>query len=80
MSSGIERILFATDFSECSTHALQHAIQWAQDHDASLDCVHVLNLHAHLEVEGAVIEMFIEAASLIGCFFDFSSDSMSVIF
>ena len=60
MSPGIERILFSTDFSECSEQALHYALLWAKTYEAKLDCVHVLPLHPHLDVEGAVIQNFLD--------------------
>jgi len=40
--AGIKKILHATDFSKASTRALQEAIKLAQDHNAQLLAVHVI--------------------------------------
>jgi nucleotide-binding universal stress UspA family protein len=39
-----KRILCATDFSDCSTHALNYAMSLAQEADARLTVVHVIEL------------------------------------
>ena len=41
----IEKILFATDLSECANQALPHAIRFAELHQAELHMLHVLVLH-----------------------------------
>ncbi len=60
MSSSDKRFLFATDFSTFSDHALEHALYWSKAFGAALDCVHVIAVHRHLDLEGAVIETFLE--------------------
>lgn len=42
--TSIERILFATDFSEGSRHALYYAIGLAEEHDATLTLLHVVQV------------------------------------
>lgn len=42
----IRRILYPTDFSECSRRALPYAASLARRHDAELHVLHVLVLHA----------------------------------
>ena len=60
MSSTDKRFLFATDFSIFSDYALEHALYWSKAFGAALDCVHVIAVHRHLDIEGAVIETFLE--------------------
>lgn len=38
----IDRILFATDFSRCAEHALDHAVHLAHEHGAELHVLHVV--------------------------------------
>lgn len=59
MNALARRILFATDFSECSSHAFAHAVAWAAHLKASLDIVHVISLHHGLDLEGAVVQMYL---------------------
>jgi nucleotide-binding universal stress UspA family protein len=47
----LHRILFPTDFSECAQGALPHAIRLAELHDADLELLHVLVLHATSAIE-----------------------------
>ena len=60
MSSETKRLLFSTDFSPFSDYALQHALLWAKASEAALDCVYVISVDRHLDLEGAVIETFLE--------------------
>jgi len=60
MTQHIQRILLATDFSTCSESALDYALLWAQACHAELDCVHVTELHPHLDMEGAIIQSYLE--------------------
>ena len=60
MSSSNTRFLFATDFSHFSDHALEHALIWAKACRATLDCVYVIAVDRHLDIEGAIIETFLE--------------------
>lgn len=43
----IHRLLMATDFSECSSRALQHALAVARHYKADLDLVHVIQPFAY---------------------------------
>ena len=43
MSIKLERILYPTDFSEFSLHALPHALALADAFGASLNCLHVVD-------------------------------------
>ncbi len=43
-SLSIPKILFPTDFSDASRVALDHALVWAELHDADLELLHVLTL------------------------------------
>jgi len=43
----IHRVLMATDFSECSSRALQHALAVARHYKAELDLVHVIQPFAY---------------------------------
>lgn len=45
MSLDIKRILYPTDFSLSSLHALSHALLLAEQHDAELDLLHARVLH-----------------------------------
>lgn len=47
----IHRILFPTDFSECAQGALPHAVRLAELHDADVELLHVLVLHATSAIE-----------------------------
>lgn len=60
MAQHIQRILLATDFSACSESALEYALIWARTCDAELDCIHVTELHPHLDVDGAIIQTYLE--------------------
>lgn len=60
MSSSNTRFLFATDFSNFSDHALEHAFLWAKACQATLDCVYVIAVDRHLDIKGAVIETFLD--------------------
>jgi len=60
MSSGEKRFLFSTDFSAFSDHALEHALLWANACGATLDCVYVIAVDRHLDLDGAIIETFLE--------------------
>lgn len=60
MDQAIQRILFATDFSACSESALKYALRWARTWKAELDCVHVTELHPHMDMEGAIIQSYLE--------------------
>ena len=60
MASSNKRFLFATDFSNFSDHALEHALLWAKACKATLDCVYVIAVDRHLDVDGAVIETFLD--------------------
>ena len=42
----INRILYATDFSSSSEHALAHALYLAREHDAKLHMLHAVLLHS----------------------------------
>ena len=41
----IRKILFPTDFSDCSKQALRHAVKLAQEHQAELHLMHAIVLH-----------------------------------
>ncbi len=60
MSSLITRILFATDFSSCSEEALHYALLWGKVCKAQVECISVLPIHHHLDVEGAILQMYID--------------------
>lgn len=60
MANRTERILFATDFSDCSNVAFRHATMWAQACDAHLDIVHVVEIHPGLDVEMGAAKIYIE--------------------
>lgn len=60
MASSNKRFLFATDFSNFSDHALAHALLWAKACQAPLDCVYVIAVDRHLDIDGAVIETFLD--------------------
>jgi len=60
MSSPVKRFLFSTDFSPFSDYALQHALVWAKACEARVDCVYVIAIDRHLDLEGTVIETFLE--------------------
>jgi nucleotide-binding universal stress UspA family protein len=47
----IRKILFPTDFSECAQGAMPHAVRLAELHDADLQLLHVLVLHATSAME-----------------------------
>ncbi len=60
MRSLINQILFATDFSPCSEEALGHALHWGKVCEAQVDCISVLPIHHHLDMEGAVLQMYLD--------------------
>ena len=60
MKQTIQRILMATDFSVCSESALEYALLWARTCQAELECIHVTALHPHFDVEGAIIQTYLE--------------------
>lgn len=41
----IRKILFPTDFSDCSKQALRHAVELAQEHESELHLMHAIVLH-----------------------------------
>ena len=55
-----ERILFATDFSECSERAFQYARGWAKACEAQLDIVHVLAVHPHLNMVSIFSQIYLD--------------------
>jgi nucleotide-binding universal stress UspA family protein len=56
----ISRILFATDFSPCSEEALQYALHWGKVCEAQIDCISVLPIHHHLDMEGTVLQLYLD--------------------
>jgi len=56
----ITRILFATDFSPCSEEALHYALHWGKICEAQVDCISVLPIHHHLDMEGAVLQIYLD--------------------
>jgi len=56
----ISRILFATDFSPCSEEALHYALYWGKVCEAQVDCISVLPIHHHLDMEGAILQMYLD--------------------
>ncbi|MDT7042829.1 universal stress protein [Candidatus Nitronereus thalassa] len=56
----IKRILFATDFSPCSEEALHYALHWGKVCEAPIDCISVLPIHHHLDMEGAVLQLYLD--------------------
>lgn len=56
----ISRILFATDFSPCSEDALHYALHWGKICEAQVDCISVLPIHHHLDMEGVVLQMYLD--------------------
>jgi len=60
MSSAIKRFLFSTDFSIFSDQALEQALLWAKACEATLHCVYVIAVDRHLDLEGTVIETFLD--------------------
>lgn len=60
MSREAKRFLFSTDFSPFSDYALEHALLWAKAAEATVDCVYVIAVDRHLDLEGTVIESFLD--------------------
>jgi len=60
MPSPINRILFATDFSPCSEEALHYALHWAKVCEAQVDCISVLPIHHHLDMDGAILQIYLD--------------------
>ena len=60
MTSLISRILFATDFSPCSEEALNYALHWGKVCEAQVDCISVLPIHHHLDMEGAILKIYLD--------------------
>lgn len=56
----ITRILFATDFSPCSDEALRYALHWGKVCEAQVDCISVLPIHQHLDMDGAILQMYLD--------------------
>ncbi|MBU1240997.1 universal stress protein [Myxococcota bacterium] len=59
----IKNILCPVDFSECSNHALDYAIAFAQAHDAELTLLHVTELPVSASLDFPVTPNLIEKIS-----------------
>ena len=60
MKKVIQRILFATDFSQCSSHAFQFALSWSEACVAELHIIHVLGPYTGLDIEASVTKLYVD--------------------
>ncbi len=73
----IHRILVPTDFSDCSTPALDHAVKLAQDHHAEIHLFHTIVLHDqdHLDTGDG----FPDSSKLAAILADYSQNRMDAL-
>ncbi len=55
----LERILLASDFSQCSEQAAQLAMILAEVFDSKIDIVHVLEFQPGMDQESPVAKMYL---------------------
>ncbi len=61
MKSIVQRILFATDFSEGATGAQQHLLLWAKEWDAEVTLLHVVEVQPGMNLVDPVVHSYVEA-------------------
>ena len=60
MKNVAPHILLATDFSVCSTKAMEYACIWATNFQADLTIVHVVGNYAGMDLDEAIVKTYIE--------------------
>ena len=60
MTALINRVLFATDFSDCAMKAEEYAVLFSEAYHAPVDVVHVLELYPGLDPEYPVTQVYVD--------------------
>jgi len=62
----VTHILFATDFSPCSTPAFRYAVEWAKVFEAQLTLFHGLSLQPGLDIDAGIAQRYLDEQRQVG--------------